>query len=238
MHWNGTAWTRARLPATVTRGVFTGVAATSSTNAWAVGYDESKKGGPLIVHWNGTAWTRVWLPDTVHYGLSDVAATSAKNVWILGSAILHWNGRKWTCALLPKKHSPGNLFAISSSSADNAWAVGDSGSGTGVLALHWNGHSWTQIMTPQADPASALFGLAVIPHSGRAWVVGSTGGHETLMLHWNGTAWHWGPTPRTERAELVRSSCESGRHISRSGPRRGQQARNVAQLTSGSGGGC
>ncbi len=109
------------------------------------------------------------------YGLSDVAATSAKNVWILGSAILHWNGRKWTCALLPKKHSPGNLFAISSSSAGNAWAVGDSGSGTGILALHWNGHSWTQVMTPQTDPASALFGAAAIPQSGRAWAVGRTG---------------------------------------------------------------
>jgi len=36
LHWNGTAWTRAPLPATVRNGLFTGVAATSRTNAWAV----------------------------------------------------------------------------------------------------------------------------------------------------------------------------------------------------------
>src|SRR5262249_17480365 len=36
LHWDGTAWTRAPLPATLGRGLFTGVAATSRTNAWAV----------------------------------------------------------------------------------------------------------------------------------------------------------------------------------------------------------
>ena len=54
-----------------------GVAATSAADALAVG---STYAFPLILHWNGTAWTRLWLPATVRYGLSDVAATSAKDV--------------------------------------------------------------------------------------------------------------------------------------------------------------
>ncbi len=148
VHWNGTAWTRARLPATVREGLLYGVAATSRTNAWAVGYSFE---GPLMVHWNGTAWTRVRLPPALgrHLaldGLSDVAATSATNAWATaGSAgsdralILHWNGRRWTCALTPFP-SQNAIIHVSASSADNAWAVGSDGTGR-ILALHWNGHT-------------------------------------------------------------------------------------------------
>jgi hypothetical protein len=187
LHWNGTAWTRARLPATVRRGVFAvdSVAATSRTNAWAVMRTRTGR-MPRIMHWNGKRWGDV---VTLHigrpYGLGSVAATSAKNVWAVGGeVILHWNGRRWTCAL-----NPDNLDAISTSSADNAWAVGFSGSGTGAVALHWNGHTWKQVMTPQPGQANTLDGVAIIPQSDRAWAVGNTD-NKTLMFHWNGTAWH------------------------------------------------
>jgi hypothetical protein len=36
-----------------------GVAATSATNAWAVGHTSTNNGGnekTLIAHWNGTSW--------------------------------------------------------------------------------------------------------------------------------------------------------------------------------------
>src|SRR5690242_16675881 len=39
-------------------GTLEAVAATSATNAWAVG-DLGKQNTPLIVHWNGTKWSRV-----------------------------------------------------------------------------------------------------------------------------------------------------------------------------------
>jgi len=140
---------------------------------------------PRIMHWNGRRWGDVVTPDIgMPYGLSSLAATSAKNVWAVGGrVILHWNGRRWTCAL-----TPDNLAAVSTSSADNAWAVGFSGSGTEAVAWHWNGHTWKQVITPQPGPVSTLDGVAIIPRSGRAWAVGNAD-TKTLMLHWNGAAW-------------------------------------------------
>jgi hypothetical protein len=198
LHWNGTAWTRARLPATVGRGLFTGVAATSRTNAWAV--MAPRTGSARIVHWNGRRWGDVVSPAIgMSYQLRDVAATSAKNAWAVGSTgsgravILHWNGRRWTCALSPKMRGdlPSYILAaVSASSEDNAWAVGSSfDSAHRALALHWNGHTWKPVMTPQLGEDSFLEGVAIIPPSGRAWAVGHTD-TGTLMLHWNGTAWH------------------------------------------------
>jgi hypothetical protein len=197
LHWNGTAWTRAPLPATVGRGLFTGVAATSRTNAWAV--MAPRTGRARIVHWNGRRWGDVVSPAIgMSYRLFGVAATSAKNAWAVGSTgssravILHWNGLRWTCALSPKMHRdyPARyLDAVSASAADNAWAVGSSfDSAHRALALHWNGHTWKQVMTPHSVD-NFLHGVAVIPQSGSAWAVGHTD-TGTLMLHWNGTAWH------------------------------------------------
>ena len=195
LHWNGTAWTRAPLPATVGSGAFAGVAATSRTNAWAVMDPDVWGNRPQIVHWNGRRWGDVVSPAIgMSYELLDVAATSATNAWAVGTTgsaavILHWNGRGWTCALSPKtaRDFP-RLLAVSASSADNAWAVGLSL--TGTLALRWNGRTWKQVMTPRPGLDWSLHGVAIIPRSGHAWAVGQTTDRRTLMLYWNGTAWH------------------------------------------------
>jgi len=184
LHWNGTAWKRVQLPAAVARGVGSvdAVAATSRTNVWAV----LGTGGrlPKIAHWNGRRWANVASPHIgTPYGLGAVAA-SGKNVWALGSGVIvHWNGRKWTCT-----RTLDNLWAITASSADNAWAVGNDGNEQDV-ALHWNGHTWQHVITPQQN-LSTLDGIAIVPRSGRAWAVGFAADAGTLMLHWNGTAWH------------------------------------------------
>jgi len=184
-HWNGTAWTRAQLPA-ADAGAVDGVAlaASSRTNAWAV-IDPQSGSLPKIAHWNGSRWADVAAPVIgMRYRLGGVAATSARNVWAVGftrssAVILHWNGRRWTCALSPNN----GLNAVSTSSADSAWAVG------GAATLNWNGRSWTQVPTPQPSYLYYLRGVAIIPHSAGAWAVGSMGNLRTLMLHWNGTAW-------------------------------------------------
>jgi hypothetical protein len=59
-------------------GTLSGVAATSASNAWAVG-------GALILHWNGKTWKRVPSPSSAA-GLSGVAATSATNAWAVGGS--------------------------------------------------------------------------------------------------------------------------------------------------------
>jgi hypothetical protein len=191
LHWNGTAWTRSPLP-WMGGSVFTGVAATSATDAWAVTYAGRRGHLPPIMHWDGRRWREVVSPDIgVPYALSDVAATSSTDVWAVGSAppytykglFLHWNGRRWACArILRHGLSYRTLVAVTASSPDNAWAVGET-SALNTLALHWNGHSWKQVPT---GPPGFLHGVAVIPHSGNAWAVG---GAETLMMYWDGTAW-------------------------------------------------
>jgi hypothetical protein len=209
-HWNGTAWTRAPLPAGA--GSVRAVAATSRTDAWALigpaGSDVAgvspRSGNARIVRWNGTRWGgAVAAPDIgMSYILGGLAATSARDVWAAGSTrsgalILHWDGLRWACAALsPIGHGRRVIgdVAVSASSPDNAWVGGvysSSGQADRVVALHWNGARWTQVMTPLPGQSSYLFyvqGVAVIPQSGGAWAVGSADDVRTLMVHWNGTA--------------------------------------------------
>jgi hypothetical protein len=129
--WNGTAWKQVPSPnpggPTGANYLF-GVAATSATNAWAVG------SGNLIEHWNGTAWTQVPSHDPSPGGFAAVAATSASNVWAVGTyasgsvpetLVEHWTGTRW--GRLPSP-SPGkdlnSLDGVAATSATNAWAVG------------------------------------------------------------------------------------------------------------------
>ena len=87
-------------------GTLADVAATSASNAWAVGTTGRLRSKPLIVHWNGTAWKQVPSPSPGTFaGLSGVAATSASNAWAVGDStsgsssnalILRWNGKTWT----------------------------------------------------------------------------------------------------------------------------------------------
>jgi hypothetical protein len=179
-------------------GSLSGVAATSASNAWAVGTAGSAS---LTLHWNGHSWTRVSAPGQ---GLSDVAASSAGNAWAVGEAaskplILHWNGHSWkrTSAPLPKR---ANLYSIATSSGSNAWAVGSYFVGTGsdrTLTLHWNGHSWKRVASanprPRAHSGDLLASVAIV--SARdVWAVGSktsdfAGEQGGLIEHWNGRSW-------------------------------------------------
>ena len=52
VRWNGTAWKRIPSPSPAGSTLY-GVAATSASNAWAVG---SAGGKTLIERWNGTTW--------------------------------------------------------------------------------------------------------------------------------------------------------------------------------------
>jgi hypothetical protein len=40
---------------------------------------------------------------------------------------------------------PGILYGVAATSASNAWAVGDTGTGNGhkTLIMHWNGKAWS-----------------------------------------------------------------------------------------------
>ena len=90
LHWNGSTWAQTPSPnqgGAAAANSLNGVAATSPTNAWAVG--RSATGlvhMALILHWDGTKWARVPAP---HPGTTSdlfaVAAASANNAWAVGT---------------------------------------------------------------------------------------------------------------------------------------------------------
>jgi len=204
VHWNGASWKQVASPNPSSLGnSLSGVAATSATNAWAVG---GPFGPNIILHWNGTAWRRVKRPKHLDGYIASVAAISARNAWAVGGGqfggsgyILHWNGTAWRRVAIP---GPGPniaeriLTGVAAISARNAWAVGftsetDTGP-THAHILHWNGTAWKRMRSPDPGNSSVLNGVAAA--SARdAWAVGyyftSLGVAHTLIEHWNGTAW-------------------------------------------------
>ncbi len=155
--------------------------------------------------------------------LSGATALSPASAWAVGfrcvprcasisaverTLIRHWNGTAWSTVPSPNPGADWNyLFAVSATSAKDAWAVGydslPAGPGTvisGTLILHWNGTTWSRIPSPnpsrdfnQLDGVSAVSATSV-------WAVGydqtKAGGYQPLILHWNGTTWSQVPSPK------------------------------------------
>ena len=93
-------------PAVAAGSLLSGVAATSSCDAWAVGSDPvGSRTEPLIEHWNGRFWRQVPSPQpgagqSAGGTLAAVAAVSLGDAWAVGwsaTAALaeHWDGSSW-----------------------------------------------------------------------------------------------------------------------------------------------
>ena len=93
-------------PAVAAGSLLSGVAATSSCDAWAVGGDPvGSRTEPLIEHWNGRFWRQVPSPQpgagqSAGGTLAAVAAGSFGDAWAVGwsaTAALaeHWDGSSW-----------------------------------------------------------------------------------------------------------------------------------------------
>jgi hypothetical protein len=224
-HWNGSAWTRVPSPnpagtGSSSQNALFSVAATSASNAWAVGYySNGRTSGSLVLHWNGTTWKQQTSP--AQGTLLSVAATSGANAWAAGSlggsqatktVIEHWDGATWGQQTSPNPSGfsfGSQLTAVAATSSSNAWAVGQSLKNVGptvaqTLIAHWSGTAWTQVPSPNPGGTSSssenLLGSVYALSSSSAWAVGqyatspTTTGH-TLVAHWNGTAWKQQPSP-------------------------------------------
>jgi hypothetical protein len=218
LHWNGTKWTRTASPdpgGTAYNNTLNAVAATSASNAWAVGDYITSAGASqtLTQHWNGTTWSTVTSPSpgSNTNDLTGVAATSA-GAWAVGyvngpsteSLILSWNGTAWTQQTAPSPAgaiSPG-LTGITATSATNAWAVGSylvSGVDSDpelTLVLHWNGTAWSVVSSPSPGATGSQNVLSAVGalSASHAWAVGYYDSayatpSQTLTERWNGTAW-------------------------------------------------
>jgi hypothetical protein len=161
-HWNGKAWKPAPSPSPGGRSrfnVLAGIAATSPSNAWAVGYYQTADSyQPLIVHWNGKSWRRIAGPGLggayTQTFLRAVSARSASNAWAVGSfgnatssqtVTLHWNGTAWKRVASPNPAGLAQVNALYSVAATRSgtWAVGYyTTSSDRTLVLHWTGKAW------------------------------------------------------------------------------------------------
>ena len=115
-----------------------GVAAVSSSDVWAVGYDVDTN-NELIEHWDGSSWSVIPPPVRTTSGalLHSVTVVSATNIWAVGTnnwygrdgqALAdYWDGTSWT-AKDPPGLTDGNGTVLESASANPStgvvWAAG------------------------------------------------------------------------------------------------------------------
>jgi hypothetical protein len=205
LHWNGSRW-GAPPPAPTgyeTRGALLGVAATSNSSAWAVGYTGSATSAKvLMVHWNGSKWARVSKPAVLGGAgqLTAITVVSAKDAWAVGftgtytsqrTLLLHWNGQSWSAVTSPAPIA-GALNAVTAT-ANSGWAVGDvhpGGAAYSPLILQLAGDAWSRPATTYGTNENddvALLGVALTSASS-AWAVGNTQATSALA-EWNGSTW-------------------------------------------------
>jgi len=178
--------------------------ASSPNDIWAVGQS--------TIHFDGTTWTAFSAPmikgdnNSFLQGVVDISPTLA---WAAGNVtdgahpgqvIEQWNGTKWSLFPGPKfgKKERANVFTMTSSSANDVWAIGSLVNlGTGLVSPlfeHWNGTAWTA--TTVASNNEFLFGASA-DATNDAWAVGFKGSDniETSAMHWDGTNWKRVETP-------------------------------------------
>jgi hypothetical protein len=144
----------------------------------------------------GPAWARgraAAAPLPAHVMLSGVAATSARDVWVVGEAggptplIGHWNGSSWRLVPEPYSSQYGGLSAVTALSAGNAWAVG---AGVSPWIVHWNGRSWQA--SPISGPAltGGLESVTAVSATD-IWAVGYTQTTTGLAAATTGLTWRF-----------------------------------------------
>jgi len=213
------------LPGVVPNGFLAAVAASSSSNSWAVGFYSRSFGQSqtLAEQWNGSTWCKVTSPNpgstSAAHQLSGVTVLSGSSAWAVGfygsstvskTLVLHWNGTAWKQQASPNPagFSAGSrLLGVAATSSANAWAVGlsaKSGGAALTLITRWNGTRWVRVPSPNPGGTGStafnwLNAVAALSSS-RAWAVGAsatspTTTGHTLVEHWNGTAWKVQPSP-------------------------------------------
>jgi hypothetical protein len=219
------SWTVALQPAPDGSGGMSGVDATSSTDAWAVGnllHQSDQKGHTLIEHHDGVSWSVVASPDgpnAVQSSLGGVTARAAADAWAVGTFIKpnnlirtlieHWDGATWTRVKSPNAGQPagGSLSGVAALAPDDVWAVGGYGQGAPgrTLVEHWDGTSWSVVPSPNKGPFPNSLSAVAAVAADDVWAVGTwftkAFVDRTLILHWDGSAWHRVTSPNVGAAE-------------------------------------
>lgn len=200
-------------PITGTGGVLESVLALGPDNVWLAGSEDpdNTRGVAEFLHRRPTWRSVTAAPDVANTELDGMAATSATDVWAVGSArpaygsrrghalALHWNGKVWRRIPTPFAGRGLTLSGVAAVSPDDAWAVGGSvlpssttpsGYEEVPLVLHWDGSTWSRASVPDVG-ATTLSGVS-FSGPGNGWITPSraTGpGGTRRLLHWTGSGW-------------------------------------------------
>ena len=183
--------------------------ASSPNDIWAVGQS--------TIHFDGSKWTAFQAPfikgmNTASLtGVVDISPTLA---WAVGNennngqslfqqVIEQWDGKKWSVFPNPKfpPNSEATLFALTSTSANDIWAVGNfiqiDKNLDFNLFEHWDGTAWTATtVRVTKSPFESLSGASA-DATNDAWAVGFQGfAPQILAKHWDGTKWRTAATPQ------------------------------------------
>ena len=217
LHWDGAAWT---IPASPNPGStgnqLNAVVALTASDAWAAGFftDDNFVANTLVEHWDGVSWSVIPSPNNGSNGsfLQGLAAVAPDDIWAVGyyvddnfvnqTLVEHWDGASWTIVPSPNRGADGSqLSGAAAVSANDIWAVGNSGQGAGVLTLieHWDGSTWSIINSPNPGVSgNYLQGVTVVPGTLDVWAAGyyyQSGHPLTLIEQWDGASWNIVPSP-------------------------------------------
>ncbi|MFF9900503.1 hypothetical protein [Streptomyces longispororuber] len=165
--------------------------------------------GEFSTYWqrDGASWKKIPTPknqslDT--YGDDLWTATSAKDLWVVGSMaatpsiVNHWNGTAW------QDRSPADktveFKAVKAVAPNDVWAVGettwrsDRQTQQGVIG-HWNGTAWKITKLPQATNGHTSLGALQVLSANDVWAAGKICTIQDArtcrgyVTHYDGTAW-------------------------------------------------
>jgi hypothetical protein len=175
-------------------GNFTGVAAVSARDVWAVGTAVAE-GGPtadraIVRRWNGSSWSAVALPAAdQHAYLTAVAGSAPGNVWVFGYLngkngpapfALRWNG-SWSRRGTWDSEAGLINDAVALSPYD-IWAFGPG------PVQHYNGTHWKTLSLPFSLVAASAISATDM------WAIGQGSGGP-ILAHFAGGRWSTRPVP-------------------------------------------
>ncbi len=264
--WDGRGWTLVPNAAPA-GGELSDVSADSPRDVWIVGSADAGNRA-LVEHWNGHRWTRTPIPRVARFShLFGVDARTPRDVWAVGNRsdgrtgqtlVMHWDGSRWRVTPSPSPPpSPATgrpyagLESVSALSADDVWAVGETGNVAPpgaelTLILHWDGRRWSHISSSSPRnaaslPFDALFAVdAAGPDD--VWAVGDAnratpgyggGGDRPLVERWDGRRWRLVSSPLLGRRSILYGVLAAG-SVWVVGDR-GEPYHTVAQRRSGDG---
>jgi hypothetical protein len=191
LHWDGVSWTEVAVP-DLSDGAATGVAATSSSDVWVVGW----AGRTITMHWDGSTWT-VHPTSTQQDSLYGITALSSGDAWVVGhtyalerTLVDHWDGRAWTRQHTPNiGDSSNHLFEVDAISPDDVWAVGNYFNSEEQahlpLMLHWDGTQWTATGRRHGPRATSQLADVAAISSTDVWAAGwGPGQNRSLTLQY------------------------------------------------------